>query len=141
MQIDRLVITGKFSHFWLKTVEGVNLSQHCAKCLLGKYDDRMVKSGELHNLALEDSVYYMCGVSEPYQWEKNFHLAFRPATGSTISMKEHGVEVVIRDAETLPISESFIDPADPNAGKDDYRACRNWQFAHYFAKNLVETQK
>ena len=52
MQIDRLVITGKFSHFWLKTVEGVNLSQLCAKCLLGIYDDRMVKSGELHNLAL-----------------------------------------------------------------------------------------
>ena len=60
---------------------------------------------------------------------------------TAISIKEHGVEVVIRDAETLPISESFIDPADPNAGKDDYRACRNWQFAHYFAKNLVETQK
>lgn len=139
MKIERLIITGQFQYFWLKTVERVDLSNHCAKCLIGHYEN-VPKRGELRNFQLNDAIYYMCGVTIPYVWSENFHLAFRPKKGATLRVKEHGVEVVISDAERLPISESYVDPNDPNINKKGYRTCRNWQFAHYFAKNLIEPE-
>ena len=44
--------------------------------------------------------------------------------------------VDIADAEQLPISEDYIDMEHPKAKIKAYRTCRNWQFAHWFKRNL-----
>ncbi len=140
MQLEYLKISIRYQYFWLKKVRSVCLSQHCASCLVGEYVPNVPKCGELYNVQLEDAVYYLCGVSRGAVWEKNFHLAFRPKPGGVIEIndEEKGVAVRILDAEPLPISESDIDETNPHANERLYRRCRNWQFAHYFAKHLME---
>ena len=140
MKIERINITGSYRHFWFKTVQRVDLSKHCSYCLIGRYDRRIPIFGEVRDLELKDAVYYMCGVSLPYVWAKNFHLAFMPKEGETLHLCEKGVDLIVQDAIPLPIDESYIDPSDPNASKNAFRTCRNWQFAHYFAKNLIPQQ-
>ena len=38
MRIKNMTVTSTFKYLWLKTVTDVDLSQHCAKCLIGEYD-------------------------------------------------------------------------------------------------------
>lgn len=137
MRINDLIIQGNFKYLWLKTVRDVDLAQHCARCLVGEYDNRISPAPKSqHGLDLKDSVYYLCGVAFPYNWEKNFHLAFRPCPGKTIHYQSNGITVNIQDAKQLPISESNIDFSFPQAHLKAYRTCRNYQFAHWFYKNL-----
>ena len=127
-----------FMYFWLKSVDDVNLSQHCAKCLVGEYSNRVNASQKhVENITLENGVYYLCGVSKPYNWNNNFHLAFKYSEGETIIYSSNGVDVIIENAVALPISPDYIDPEDINAHKKAYSTCRNWQFAHYFKKHLL----
>lgn len=127
-----------FMYFWLKSVKDVDLSKHCAKCLIGEYSDEVNAAQEyVENIILEDGVYYLCGVSKPYNWNKNFHLAFKCAEGKSIQYSNNGVEVIIENAEALPISPEYIDPDDVNYRKKEYSTCRNWQFAHFFKKHLA----
>ena len=135
--IKKLTTSANFRYLWLKTVEGVKLSEHCAKCLVGSYEKGIGSTTkELTDLALGGDIYYLCGVSTPYKWENNFHLAFAKEEGSTVEYESNGISVVIENARRLPISTEYIDEADPNAGKKQYSTCRNWQFAHYYAKHL-----
>lgn len=137
MKIKKIIVSSKFRYLWLKTVEDVDLSQHCARCLIGEYDSR-IKADiiQKRNIELTDSVYYLCGVAFPFDWNNNFHLAFRPCQGSTIHYENNGIEVVIEDAEQLPISQDNVDMTNPKAKFGSYRTCRNWQFAHWFNDNL-----
>lgn len=130
--------TKPFRYFWLKKVEGVNLSQHCAKSLIGEYSTE-VNASESHfeNIELQDGIYYLCGVSMPYKWANNFHLAFQYAEGKTLQYESNGVKVKIENAESLPISPEYIDRTNPNACKKAYCTCRNWQFANYLKKHLT----
>lgn len=41
MRIKNMTVTSTFKYLWLKTVTDVDLSQHCAKCLIGEYDTRI----------------------------------------------------------------------------------------------------
>lgn len=132
MIIRSLEVSGSFRYLWLKRVIGVDLSRHCARCLVGSYSksvDRRTKSVE--DLPLEDGVWYLCGVSEPYVWSNNFHLAFEADGDSSIEVSENGVSVSIEGARALPISEEFIDESDPRASVKSYRTCRNWQLANF----------
>lgn len=136
MRIVTLEVSAPFRYLWLKEVRGVDLSVHCAKCLLGTYSKAVSSRTEyVEDVPLKDCVHYLCGVSKPYNWSKNFHLAFRPCEGSIVVYSSNGVSVVVQDAERLPIDESWVDESDPNSKKKPYRTCRNWQFANYLAKN------
>lgn len=139
MKINSIKINKNFMYLWLKSVDGVDLSNHCAKCLLGKYDDRVNnKIIEKHNIELDDNkIYYLCGVSKPYVWNNNFHLAFRYKENSVIKYENNGIEVIINNAEMLPINEKYIDKSDINANKKEYYTCRNWQFAYYYKNYLM----
>ena len=127
-------IMSEFRYLWLKTVEDVDLSQHCAKCLIGKYDDRIKE--KVFPIDLKNEIYYLCGVAFPFKWENNFHLAFMPCENENIYFNDKGIEILIEGAKILPISTTFIDKTDPNFNKKSYYTCRNWQFAHYFKKHL-----
>jgi len=138
MRIREIMVSKTFKYLWLKTVEGVDLSQHCARCLAGEYSKAVSNTTErAENITLGDSVYYLCGVALPFNWHHNFHLAFRPRLGSEVELKSNGIHVVIEDAERLPVSAEYIDPDDPHANTKAYNTCRNWQFAHYYKKRLM----
>lgn len=137
MNIKRISVNANFKYLWMKTVKAVDLEQHCARCLIGNYDKRIsptMKEGR--GIALEDAVYYLCGVAQPFRWEKNFHLAFRPATGKSVHYESNGITIDIEGAEQLPISQDNIDVGHPKAKFKAYNTCRNWQFAHWFNKSI-----
>ena len=138
MIIKSIEVDGTFKYLWLKTVKDVDLSQHCARCLIGDYDNRINKDvKEKHNIELDYRyVYYLCGVSLPYKWENNFHLAFRYKKGGMIDYYSNGIHVVIEDAEMLPIDEKYNNTHDKNYRVKAYCTCRNWQFANYFETHL-----
>lgn len=130
-----LSVNAPFRYLWLKHVIGVDLTKHCARCLLGNYVKNINPRNPNHpEIELEDGVYYLCGVSLPYVWEKNFHLAFCYSEGCRIEYESNGISVVIENAERMPILESHINDSDPNAWKKEFRTCRNWQFAHFLNK-------
>lgn len=135
MKIVELNVNSSFSYLWLKTVKDVDLSQHCARCLIGEYDNRISpKKEHIENIELENSIYYLCGVSKPFVWDNNFHLAFEPCEGSTIQINDKGISVIIEGAKQLPTSDKYIN--HPKMIYKSYNTCRNWQFANYFQSHL-----
>lgn len=136
-----------YRFFWLKRVEAVDLDLHCQPCLLGpksmKVRTRMFWQADrpfrIVNQPLEKSstgIYYMCGVTIPHVWKRNFHLAFRRAPGHVLRKKWFGVAVEIENAVELYIDEVFIEKEHPRYREISYRTCRNAQFAWGFKKGL-----
>lgn len=123
----------KYRYLWLKYITGVNLSKHCAKCLLGEYDPNIHQGlAEVQNLNLQQAkYYYLCGVTS--KWENNLHLAFREKTGSVIEIDDKHIKCRIVNAEQLPITDMYIDPALAHAEEKAYNTCRNWWFANYIS--------
>lgn len=137
MIIKSIEVEGTFKYLWLKSVRDVDLSRHCARCLIGDYDSRINnRMTEAHDIELDGDVYYLCGVSQPYRWENNFHLAFRRKDGSAIEYSSNGVTVRIEGAERLPIDAKYNNPADSHYMMKSYCTCRNWQFANYFETHM-----
>lgn len=118
-------VTSRFMYLWLKTVKGVNLKEHCAKAIIGEYSTQISnKINEIRNIPLQNETYYLCGVSLPYVWANNFHLAFKPCKGKTISINRNGIEIEIKDAEEIHFSIDDIEADEPLRLKDCYRTCR-----------------
>jgi len=67
--------------------------------------------------------------------------AFLESDGDSLEYESNGLFIQVANARRLPISAEFIDPGDPNINDEQYRTCRNWQFAHYAAKHFVEGRK
>lgn len=139
--IKKISVTGKFKYLWLKYINGIDLTNHCAKCLLGTYSKKISNTTtEATELILDESeavVYYLCGVSTPYNWHKNFHLAFKEKAGSSVKFNHNGVEIELENAERILFSQEDVNPTDPNANKAVFATCRNWQFAHNLRKNNI----
>ena len=136
--IRKLKVSAPFSYLWLKHVTGVNLAVHCAHCLLGEYDPHIKANlTEAENITLPDAPYhYLCGVSRPYVWSRNFHLAFREKEGSLLTVDRNGIYIEIENAEEVKFSMADADPNDPHYRSKNYRTCRNWQFAYKISKIL-----
>lgn len=140
--INRMKVESKFMYLWLKYVNGVDLKVHCAKSLLGEYSKKISTSTKeidepIELNEAECKAYYLCGVSKPYNWSKNFHLAFKEKDGARISIERNGILIEIENAEEIPISAEYINPLDPNANKKAYYTCRNWQFAYMMKTNNI----
>jgi len=136
--IETIEITERFRYLWLKYVTGVNLEQHCAKCLKGQYSKKINPHvNGFEKIVLDEShadYYYLCGVSIPYKWEKNFHLAFKYMQGSIIELERLGIKIKIRGAELIPIIPTPLSEIDSFHKHDPaYNTCRNWQFATMIA--------
>lgn len=131
-----------FRFVWLKYVTGVNTNVHCARCLLGYYSERISPTLErLTDIRLSErdcKYYYLCGVSSPYRWEENFHIAFRFKPGATLRVNELGIELEIENAERIPIVK--LEKYNHPKGKlGAYTTCRNWQFAMMIASEFNRT--
>lgn len=132
--IIKLEVAANFRYIWLKYVNDVDLNQHCAKCLIGPYSTKIQHTTRyetnIHLDEAEPKYYYLCGVSRPYKWLNNFHLAFRYKKGFAIEAEGNGILIIIKDAEEIKFSSEDINPSDPNYKNKLFFTCRNWQFAH-----------
>lgn len=136
--IKGMTVTKPFKYLWLKHITGIDLSVHCAKCLKGEYISRINNRITTEkDICLQDGIYYLCGVSLPYVWDNNFHLAFAYSQGETIDYCSNGIHILIKNARALPISTEYIDWGNPKAKSKAYNTCRNWQFAHYLNKGFL----
>ena len=134
--IENLKINGKFKYLWLKYVTGVNLDVHCAKCLLGQYSTAVKKDADFTpEIVLDEfpaEIFYLCGVSFPYKWENNFHLAFEYAPGESFEVNENNILCTLRNARRIPIMTEAMERVNhPRIGNKSYSTCRNWQFANF----------
>jgi len=125
---------GGFRYLWLKYVTGFDLSVHCARCLLGSYSNyfRAGITG-VWQVKLNEApadYYYLCGVTEPFVWRDNLHLAFRYKQGSTIEYDWRGTHIVIDDAEQIEIQRLQDYSLEPTGKDAAFHTCRNWRFAY-----------
>ena len=123
--IKEAKITAPFKYLWLKYTNGFDLTEHCAKCLLGEYEKSVSPKGISVMELKEAPYYYLCGVSMPFVWANNFHLAFRAEQGSTIVCNKNGISIVIENAVEIPITQPIVQLTH----KKEFTTCRNWQFA------------
>ena len=130
MKIKEIVVNVPFKYLWLKKIIGVDLSVHCAKSLLGEYNPAINNRIKIaHDIELDGTIYYLCGVAIPYKWENNFHLAWRKCIGKSFEYSSNGIYVVLEDAQRIEFSEDDVDWNLPQAKKKEFHTCRNWQFA------------
>ena len=129
-------------YLWAKSVRAFDPRQHCAKCLVGAYETRFGLSMESDDLIALDgyqpgALIYFCGVSKPYRWERNLHLAVR-VTGEDQDVASvsayNGDEITVAGAQEV----LFNDGAALNlyGGKGDaFVSCRNFQFGAQMARD------
>lgn len=136
MRIKEITTTQNFGYLWLKYVTGFDLNVHCAKCLIGKYSKRispeLMANGKLTDIELDEYPYryiYLCGVTSPYVWADNLHLALEPFQGGVVDFNFNGTQVIIEDAKVVPIKAQSV-YKHPKGHIKAYNTCRNWRFAY-----------
>lgn len=138
-----LKVTVPLAYLWVRQVHGVNLEQHCVKCLVADRDPRFsatkktYKDLELRRLSAPDpKAYYLCVGHESYQLKDNYHLAFKYSKGHIIEEDRLGVNVKIKDALRIHFSEKDLDPKNTHINDLKFSTCRNFQFANWFKNNI-----
>jgi hypothetical protein len=138
----------RYRFLWLKYVTGVNLSQHCAKSLKGRYSSVFTYGkpsfGPLTATLDEFApplAYYLCGVvrdeDRRRDGARNLHLAFRAKPGATVTRETDDARIILTDAEEIEITDDWIDRSHECAGIRGYASCRNWWFAWRLAAQCV----
>lgn len=142
MRIDVFRTTETYQYLWLKYVTGFNLEVHCARCLLGNYSKRVgvdaLNSGNMQMVELDEFPYkyiYLCGVTSPYRWERNLHIALEPCKGSKVVINECGVYAEISDAKRIEIQSQSV-YYHPKGASKEFNTCRNWRFAYQQVNNF-----
>lgn len=134
--IKKLENNRSWLYLWGKYVTGINLEVHCAKSLKGNYSKKIVKNKSTReNIKLDEynsNIFYLCGVSKPYKWNENFHLALRYKPGNNITIERNGLYLEIENAEEIPIVFDIDKCNHENKYKEEYSSCRNWQFAYLY---------
>lgn len=129
----------------------MNLDNHCQKGFIGervrlhqfryKQTIDLIDVQDMELPELGPQIYYMCGVTENFNWKQNFHLAFVRDQGAMIDLAdEKMVDVLIHNASRIPIIE-HADNTHPNYSRYEYRTCRNWQFAYDMVEQGILTNK
>jgi hypothetical protein len=144
----RITRRDDFSSIWLKYVRGVDLDVHCINSLIGERQSGISLTADQQVLDLTEwappIAFYLCGVSVPYDWTRNAHLAFVAAEGESWEGEAavRGLYVELQDA--APVfgwGPQSIDESHPQAQTYLFKTCRNWQFAHEAAKRLNLTPR
>ena len=135
--------TEDFRYLWLKYIEGFDLSNHCAKCFVGKYSQyfRIGGAPVKHAVGLrlfesKARYYYLCGVTTPFRYEDNLHLAFRYEKGSQVVYNDGRTQIVIEDAVQIEIKALPDYSLHPCGYLSQYNTCRNWRFAYQVTYGL-----
>jgi hypothetical protein len=120
----QIIDKGNWMYFWIKTIEDIDLNNHCAKTFIGKY-----LNGDNIETKIKDV--YICGVSNPFKYEDNLHLALKEKVGNDIEIKKLGVHIMIKDAELIEIKPlNKGESLHAKGSIKQYYTCRNWQYAN-----------
>lgn len=131
-------LRASWRYLWAKHVTGFDSAHHCAKCLRGHYETRFGLTAPLGaRIALtgykHGDLIYFCGVSKPYVWEHNLHLAVRVQTGGVAGVVAvNGDRIHIDGAVPVRFDDRAALAAFPDKGKD-FLTCRNFQAGADFA--------
>lgn len=128
---------GRFSYLWMKYVTGTDLAVHCARSLQGHYDSRFgpeLATGDYRLDEMGSRVFYLCGVTSPYVWEENLHVAFEASSDDSFEIDEHGFRGTVGGARRLVIPAPEPRPDLPLGENPEWYTCRNWQFAVALAR-------
>lgn len=126
---------------WCKSAEAFDPRQHCAKCLKGRYETRFGLDMPADDMVDLDhgpgALLYFCGVSKPYRWDRNLHLAVR-VTGDPQDIASatawNGDKVTIAGAEEVPFNDEAARAGYPALGAA-FLTCRNFQFGAQMARD------
>ena len=140
-----LRVTEPMKYLWLMYVDSVDTNEHCIKTFRGRRGQKLGKSTTwgvggskaANDVVLDESeieVMYLCGVSEPYVWNKNFHLAWRRRAGVGFKFRHLGVHIWVDNAERLAIPRP-LPGAHPLMRYSRYATCRNWWFSLAYASS------
>lgn len=138
MTIRLLEIKLPYRYLWLKHITGVDLSQHCARCLTGDYSPIVNRWRHKYAdivLGGEYVAHYLCGV---INYADNLHCAIMHKDGAHTEAHDEKFDVVIDDGVIVPISTASIPPDAPHASDRAFYTCRNWQFAHWLKANNLK---
>lgn len=93
----------------------------------------MIANKPIHIEADPGEVLYLCGVSAPYVWSRNFHLALVVQHGGLVRTNAYTGDVVeISGCDLIPFDDAEARRRFPAKGSA-YLSCRNYQFgAHHF---------
>ena len=134
--IKKLESNRNWMYLWGKYVTGINLDFHCAKSLEGYYSKKIYKDkASESDIKLDEynsNIFYLCGVSKPYKWNDNFHLALRYKEGNNLIINRNGLYLEIENAEELPIIFDINKCNHKNKYNKNFATCRNWQFANIY---------
>ena len=138
-----LEIRKKCSFFWLRDIRAVDISQCCAKCFIGEKDNRvyygtLYKSNAVIDLVVKQhpaaKAYYLCGLSEGFEWAQNTHVAFVPDSNSEIHIDNDKIKLDITNARRIHFWD--YTPTPPGNYTQQQRTCRNWIFANYIKDGM-----
>ena len=140
IKINKMIVSGKFKYLWLKSVNDVDLTKHCARSLIGDYS-KIIHKGikTLCDTEIDlklSKAYYLCGVTDPFCYKDNFHLAFKESAGDVLYVNRNGIEIEIENAKEIPFSIKDVNFSLPEANKKEFLTCRNWQFANKFKRGI-----
>lgn len=136
MKIRTIKLNRAYKYLWLKYVKGFDLNNHCAKCLVGNYSEKISPQINNHKtvegVVLDEYDYkyiYICGVTSPYVWKDNLHLALEDCKGSVVEYKFDDGVIIVEDAKQIPIYRQTV-YNHPKGIYASYNTCRNWRFAY-----------
>lgn len=128
--------TEQFKYLWLKYVRAFNLLVHCARCLVGEYSTRVHPDRSRIDgpVCLDEfppaPYYYLCGVTTPYRYADNLHLAFIQADGEVLEYNDGRTVIVIQNARRIDIPALQSYDLETYGHLAEYNTCRNWRFAY-----------
>jgi hypothetical protein len=128
-----------FRYWWLKEVTGYRLDVHCQACLLGPLNrkiSRLQPVGE--RIHLNGDLVYLCGVSNDFSMDKNFHAPAELAVGESFTLPTYnGFTVNFDNARLIPIKPL---PEKWNGLDKWFTRCRNYQFAVQMEERRILTE-
>lgn len=136
-KINHIISDEKFKFLWLKYVEAFDLSIHCARCLVGRYS-KHIPYGATNGVHIVNKYlnehrgryYYLCGVTQPYRYNDNLHIAFEYADGEILRYTDNHTTVEIENARLIPITRQENYSKHQFGHIEAYNTCRNWRFAY-----------
>jgi uncharacterized protein (DUF779 family) len=140
LESSNSTLTGFSKYTWAKYVEVFDDTNHCAKCLKGKWpqviNEKMVANQDIILPLDEGKPFYICGVAYPWSYHNNMHLAVIGKIGSESRLELYtGDVLLVKDAERYLFDDKAARELYPEYS-EEYLTCRCFQFgAQLFGKH------
>jgi hypothetical protein len=137
---ENSTLTGFSKYTWAKYVEEFDDTQHCAKCLKGRWprqiNDQMKANQDIELLLGEGQPFYFCGVAYPWNYRNNMHLAVIGKKGAEASLELYNGDILkVGDTERYLFDNRAALELYPGYSRE-YLTCRCFQFGAQYFKGI-----